>query len=192
MAINIEALLAGGRNQTFDFKDKLPTPELVARLISAFANTDGGIMLLGISESGQINGISPDLFIRLHNNALSKVTGVVKADKSIINIDEKSIGVIQVEKSAAIVGTSEGYFIRLGDANQSIGAKELSSRATNSENSNQAIDSLAQTVAKQTEELGKLRTFVKKANSWKIKAIYVLLGVVAAALVKAAFGILGI
>ncbi len=188
MTINIEALLAGGRNQTFDFKDKLPAPELVACLISAFANTDGGIILFGISEQGQINGISPDLFIKLHHNALSKVTGTVKADKSLINIDGKSIGVIQVEKSAAVVGTFEGYFIRVGDSNQLIGAKELSSRAIHVENSNQAIDSLAQTVAKQTEEIGRLRIFVEKANSWKIKAIYILLGAVAAGLVNAVLG----
>lgn len=192
MTLNIEALLAGGENQTVEFKEKLPPPDIVARLISAFANTEGGVILFGIREPNQVTGVPPEPFERLYRRALERITGNVKVDRSVINFGGKSIGVIQVDKSSALVGTSEGYFMRFGEATKPLGAQELSSKATHVANSSQAIDSLAQTVAKQTEEIGKLRESFEKANSWKRKALYALLGALASGLAKAALAALGI
>ena len=192
MTLDIEALVAGGESQTVEFKEALPPPGIIARLVSAFANTDGGVILLGIREPNQVVGVQVEPFERAYQRVLERLTGEVRTEKSVINLGGKSVGVIRVEKSTSLVGTTEGYFMRFGESTKPLDAKELSSKATHSTNSNQAIESLAQTVAKQTEEIGKLRESFEKANSWKRKALYALIGALASGAAKAVLTSLGI
>jgi predicted HTH transcriptional regulator len=191
-SLNIEALIAGGESQTVEFKAKLPPPRIVARVISSFANTEGGVIVFGIREPNIISGIPPELFGELYSRAIEKITGDVQTSEQVINIDGKSIGVIQVGKSADLVGTDEGYFMRFGEADKQLTAEELSLKATHVVNSSKAIDSLSQTVGKQTEEIGKIREAFEKANSWQRKALYALLGAVASGIGKAVLAALGV
>ncbi len=50
-------LIAGGENSSVEFKRKSPSPEKLAKEISALANTKGGYLFLGVDDDGSVCGI---------------------------------------------------------------------------------------------------------------------------------------
>jgi predicted HTH transcriptional regulator len=56
----IKQLIAQGENQHLDFKFEISDAKKIARTFSAFANTDGGILLIGVKDNGTIAGIRTD------------------------------------------------------------------------------------------------------------------------------------
>jgi predicted HTH transcriptional regulator len=56
----IKNLIKGGENQQLDFKYCISDSKKIARTISAFANTDGGRLLIGVRDNGSIAGIRSD------------------------------------------------------------------------------------------------------------------------------------
>lgn len=56
----IRNLISGGENQRLDFKYAINDSKKIARTLSAFANTDGGILLIGVRDNGSIAGIRSD------------------------------------------------------------------------------------------------------------------------------------
>lgn len=57
---HIRDLIAGGENQRLDFKYCVSDSRKIARTLSAFANTDGGRLLIGVRDNGSIAGIRSD------------------------------------------------------------------------------------------------------------------------------------
>jgi hypothetical protein len=53
----IKQLIAGGESQTLDFKFEVSDFRKIARTLVAFANTDGGRLLVGVKDNGAIAGI---------------------------------------------------------------------------------------------------------------------------------------
>ncbi|MBN1413673.1 MAG: ATP-binding protein [Bacteroidales bacterium] len=53
----IQDLIAKGENQNLDFKFEISDARKIARTLSAFANTDGGKLLIGVKDNGVITGI---------------------------------------------------------------------------------------------------------------------------------------
>ena len=49
--------IAGGESQTLDFKFAVNDSRKIARSMSAFANTDGGSLLIGVKDNGRLAGI---------------------------------------------------------------------------------------------------------------------------------------
>lgn len=56
----IKELVAQGENQQLDFKFEISDARKIARTLSAFANTDGGKLLIGVKDNGVISGIRTD------------------------------------------------------------------------------------------------------------------------------------
>jgi predicted HTH transcriptional regulator len=56
----LKKLIEGGENQKLDFKYCISDSRKIARTLSAFANSDGGILLIGIRDNGSIAGIRSD------------------------------------------------------------------------------------------------------------------------------------
>jgi len=53
----ISDLIAQGEHQQLDFKFEINNARKIARTLSAFANTDGGKLLIGVKDNGKIAGI---------------------------------------------------------------------------------------------------------------------------------------
>lgn len=49
-----------GENQWQDFKFAITDSKKIAKSLSAFANTDGGSLLIGVKDNGKISGANPD------------------------------------------------------------------------------------------------------------------------------------
>jgi predicted HTH transcriptional regulator len=56
----LKKLIAGGENQQLDFKYCVSDSRKIARTLSAFANSDGGRLLIGVRDNGGIAGIRSD------------------------------------------------------------------------------------------------------------------------------------
>lgn len=56
----LKKLIAGGENQQLDFKYCVSDSRKIARTLSAFANSDGGRLLIGVRDNGRIAGIKSD------------------------------------------------------------------------------------------------------------------------------------
>lgn len=56
----IHALIAQGEHQQQDFKFEISDARKIARTLSAFANTDGGRLLIGVKDNGKVAGVRSD------------------------------------------------------------------------------------------------------------------------------------
>jgi predicted HTH transcriptional regulator len=56
----IKRLIKSGENQQLDFKFEISDAKKIARTFSAFANTHGGKLLIGVKDNGRISGIKSD------------------------------------------------------------------------------------------------------------------------------------
>lgn len=54
----IKKLVCDGESTTVEFKQRPPPDSILARTLVAFANTNGGIILIGISDNGEIIGLT--------------------------------------------------------------------------------------------------------------------------------------
>lgn len=68
-------LVAQGEGPTLEFKRKVSQPEKVVREMIAFANSGGGVLLVGIADDGSIPGLKyPEGESHVISEALKKVT----------------------------------------------------------------------------------------------------------------------
>jgi predicted HTH transcriptional regulator len=56
----LKKLIAEGENQKLDFKYCISDSRKIARTLSAFSNSDGGRILIGVRDNGSIAGIKSD------------------------------------------------------------------------------------------------------------------------------------
>ncbi len=56
----LRGLIAEGEHQQLDFKFEINDARKIARTLSAFSNTDGGRLLIGVKDNGRIRGIRSD------------------------------------------------------------------------------------------------------------------------------------
>lgn len=55
----LEKYIREGEHQTQDFKFRIDSAQKIAKTLSAFANTDGGSLLIGVKDNGKITGVDP-------------------------------------------------------------------------------------------------------------------------------------
>jgi predicted HTH transcriptional regulator len=56
----LKNLISGGENQQLDFKYCISDSRKIARTLSAFSNSDGGRLLIGVRDNGSIAGVRSD------------------------------------------------------------------------------------------------------------------------------------
>lgn len=54
---DVRRLARRGEGPTLEFKHRVPEPERLAKEMIAFANTDGGRVLIGVNDNGEILGV---------------------------------------------------------------------------------------------------------------------------------------
>lgn len=56
----IKSLIKSGEGETLDYKLAINNPQKLARTLSAFANTSGGVILIGINDQRKIIGVDTE------------------------------------------------------------------------------------------------------------------------------------
>lgn len=65
----LEQLISEGEHRQQDFKYKVQDARKLARSVSAFANTDGGRLLIGVRDDGHLSGVRSDEEIYMMHKA---------------------------------------------------------------------------------------------------------------------------
>ena len=68
----LRQLIAQGEHSQQDFKYKIDDPQKLAHSVSAFANTDGGRLLIGVRDDGTIHGVRSEEEIFMMHAAACK------------------------------------------------------------------------------------------------------------------------
>lgn len=66
------SLISEGEHQQQDFKYRVDDARKLAHSVSAFANTDGGRLLIGVRDDGQLSGVRSEEEIHIMRMAASK------------------------------------------------------------------------------------------------------------------------
>jgi predicted HTH transcriptional regulator len=120
----IEKLIAEGEHQQLDFKFEISESRKIARSLVAFANTDGGKLLVGVKDNGAIAGVrSEEEYYMVEAAATMYCFPEVKFNTHEYNIQGKMVLEISVIKSmnqkhkAPDKNNVPKYYVRLGDQN---------------------------------------------------------------------------
>ncbi len=94
-------LIAQGEHQQQDFKYEISDVRKIARTLSAFANTDGGRLLIGVKDNGKIAGVRSDEEIYMVEAAAALYcVPPVACHMSVHRVEGRGVVIAEVEPSA--------------------------------------------------------------------------------------------
>jgi predicted HTH transcriptional regulator len=98
---SVKQLIREGEHQQQDFKFRIDDSKKIARTLVAFANTDGGRLLIGVKDNGKITGVDPTEEIHMIEAATEMYSKPKLEFKSRVwQEDMKLVLEISIEKAA--------------------------------------------------------------------------------------------
>lgn len=99
----LKSYIKEGEHQQQDFKFRVDDARKIARTLAAFANTNGGRLLIGVKDNGKIVGVNPEEEFHVIQGAASLYCKPeVKLEAQIIQEKHKMVLVVEVQKSDVI------------------------------------------------------------------------------------------
>lgn len=128
----IKALIAQGEHHQLDFKFEISDARKIARTLSAFANTHGGRLLVGVKDNGRISGIrSEEEFYMVESAASLYCKPEVQFDSHIHTVEGKNVLEIYIppvkKKPTYALDDNKRWmaYLRVGDENILAGIVQL-------------------------------------------------------------------
>lgn len=126
----IEKLIAQGENRGIEFETADVRPEGLAREITAFSNTNGGTVLIGIDDNGSVIGVSSRENIEewAANVVRNNIVPSTSPEINLVSCQGKQVLCIEVPRGVnKPYQTIDGkYWIRVGSTNRMATKEELS------------------------------------------------------------------
>ncbi|MCX7606269.1 MAG: ATP-binding protein [Bacteroidia bacterium] len=124
------ARIAAGEGLHLDFKQRIDSARKIARTLSAFANTEGGSLLIGVKDNGRICGVDPDQeYYMVELAAQRYVAPAVDFSAELIRWEDKIILEVivppQPERRPFLVREEDGShraYVRVGDQSRLAGS----------------------------------------------------------------------
>lgn len=115
---DISRLIGAGENAEVEFKAVLPPARALAQVIAAFANSNGGTIILGIHDgpgNAAVTGLSEDFRANgVTHKALDLLNRQPIVAYDYVTFQGKRLYVIEVEKSASPIPVEGKLFVRRG------------------------------------------------------------------------------
>jgi ATP-dependent DNA helicase RecG len=125
----IQQLITQGENAQIEFKSGDVRPDAVAREMTAFANTLGGTLLIGVEDDGSISGIrDTNIDQWIANISRNNVIPAIQPSVDHVVVAGKTICAITIHKGKdKPYQTLDGkYWLRVGSTNRTATKEELS------------------------------------------------------------------
>lgn len=125
--------IESGEGARLEFKRGLPSPEKVARTLAAFANTKGGLLLVGVGDRGEVLGChDPEAAsAALREIAAFRVEPAARVEVNIVECRGAAVVACQVPASrtrphaAVLDGGARDVCVRLGSSTRTAGGATL-------------------------------------------------------------------
>jgi len=121
-------LLNEGESERVEFKPSLSQTDKILECVSAFSNTNGGILAIGVRDTGEVIGVDigkrtlESLANTIKQNTDPKVYPSIHVEET----DDKPVVVIEVEEGKQKPVLAFGRaFMRVGKTNQKLGYEEI-------------------------------------------------------------------
>ncbi len=118
-----------GEDATIEFKREMPHRNSLADEIAAFANTQGGVILIGVDDDRNIVGLELQELDRVEKTVVEICEDSIEPTVPIftekLRIDDKNILKIVVPRSLFVHKTSNGYFTRRGSSKREMPTDQL-------------------------------------------------------------------
>ncbi|MCX7985773.1 MAG: ATP-binding protein [Bacteroidales bacterium] len=124
----IKNLIAQGENQQLDFKFAINDARKIARTLVAFANTDGGKLLIGVKDNGAIAGVRSEEEIYMIETANLYCKPAVSYSIKKWHVEGKIVIEVEVEKSQNLCyakDESDKWIVYIRSHDQNIKANKV-------------------------------------------------------------------
>jgi ATP-dependent DNA helicase RecG len=167
MTKKTENLIKQGESQNIEFKDSLSLKREIGETVSAFSNTNGGTILIGVSDFGEIIGIEvgkmtlEDLanYMKMHTDPqiYPEINLCPVGDKNIIEVKVK-------ENEEKPVFFKNHAFKRVSRTNQRISTSEMRRLAKEERKRLSFDEQICEEASLEDIDEEKVRNFFKKAR----------------------------
>ncbi len=127
--VEVLALISQGENSSVEFKSANAHPDSLAKEIVAFANTQGGTLLIGVEDDGRISGLteSVDHEVRIANIARNNVNPPINIEPVIVDMPEGRILMVRVDRGRdrPYQTLQNQFLVRVGSTNRTATQGEL-------------------------------------------------------------------
>jgi ATP-dependent DNA helicase RecG len=120
-------ILQDGESSTVEFKTDEVSPISLAEEMIAFANFKGGLLVLGVNDSGIIEGVQKDRFEEfIINVSRNNIRPPILPDIQKMRMNDKFIYLVNISQGDVPHASNKGqYFIRVGSTKQTPTHSEL-------------------------------------------------------------------
>lgn len=116
--MKLERLTRSGECMIIEYKERLPNPKKVGKLMVAFSNKKGGSILFGISDDKSLKGVEDSQKLREHIAHIAREQVVPAIDPTIecMKVNNKEVIIVRVEEGKdKLYSTKSGrYLTRTG------------------------------------------------------------------------------
>ena len=101
-AVNLKKRHMKGKDLHTEFKERLPDNESLAKSLVCFANADGGQLILGVGDKGDIVGIADvdEALQKIDDIATSRCEPPLSVMSDTLLIDKKTVIIVNIPKGA--------------------------------------------------------------------------------------------
>lgn len=186
---DVMRVVAAGESQRVEFKRGWMPANRLAWVVTGFANADGGMILVGVEESGSIIGVDRSRIREMVDGAISQIEPRPDVLLNFVQCSGKDVAVIRIKKSDRIVIADDGAFIRVGAMTKAMTRSEISHKLSASP-VEPSIPQLADAVARQTHTIEKLREELSASSSLASKMMDYFIGGIIGAIIGVVLGAL--
>ncbi|MCB1190086.1 MAG: putative DNA binding domain-containing protein [Leptospiraceae bacterium] len=127
--IELNQIIEQGENSGVEFKSSDVRAESLAKEIVAFANSKGGVILIGVEDNKQVSGLSLDKKWEewVANIARCNLNPAIEIEYQELSLMNKKVGIVFVPKGKdKPYQTNDGkFYIRVGSTNRMASINEL-------------------------------------------------------------------
>jgi len=149
-------LIRQGDNDNVEFRRHSGGPNLLAKIISSFANASGGKLIIGVNDKGRIFGCEKESVMETFNKAKSKLTPCPDISIEFVEIEKKVLAIISIEKTEKIIASSLGVFKRVNTSEEIMETEEITKKQLNAvtkDDFKDTVEGMAQQISQLTINL---------------------------------------